>query len=295
MSKESSYSIGNHVITVRGNRVVSELEHMGNFFPFRTDKESEWTVEFGCQLKSDDFEVRHSFDFDDNCDMYCKFGIEGRTNVLVMLDRNTERELVRMECDEGDTFVKASEIDEEAIPRLGFLLWFAYNIIGIPRGVMAFHSSTVVYKGMANLFLGESGTGKSTHSKLWIKNIDGARLLNDDGPIVVFENGLLMVYGSPWSGKTHCYHNVGFPAKAFVRIVRAKYNKIQRLSVLKAFAALQPSMPPAMAYVPYYSDKLLDNLEAIIKTVPVYQLECLPDDAAAATSFGELYGKSTSL
>ena len=58
------------------------------------------------------------------------------------------------------------------------------------------------------LFLGHSGTGKSTHARQWLAAFDDAWLLNDDNPILrVMEDGEVRVYGSPWSGKTHFYNN----------------------------------------------------------------------------------------
>ena len=71
---------------------------------------------------------------------------------------------------------------------------------------LLFHASVVSCHGKAYMFLGPSGTGKSTHSQLWIKHIEGSRLINDDNPVVrLQDDGRVMVYGSPWSGKTPCY------------------------------------------------------------------------------------------
>ena len=59
--------------------------------------------------------------------------------------------------------------------------------------------------------MGKSGTGKSTHSRLWLENVPGATLLNDDNPIVRLTLVGAIVYGSPWSGKTPCYKNESAP------------------------------------------------------------------------------------
>ena len=50
-------------------------------------------------------------------------------------------------------------------------------------------------RGKRFFFLGESGTGKSTHTRLWRENIAGSKLLNDDSPIVRYEEGGVWVYG----------------------------------------------------------------------------------------------------
>ena len=76
------------------------------------------------------------------------------------------------------------------------------------NGVLEMHSSVVISGGKGYLFLGKSGTGKSTHSSLWLKHIPGTELLNDDNPILrLMPDGSARVYGSPWSGKTPCYRS----------------------------------------------------------------------------------------
>ncbi|MBO6066250.1 MAG: transposase, partial [Lachnospiraceae bacterium] len=79
------------------------------------------------------------------------------------------------------------------------------------------HASVTMHAGKGYLFLGKSGTGKSTHSQLWINNIEGCELLNDDNPVLrVEDDGSVRVYGSPWSGKTPCYRNLDVPVGAIV-------------------------------------------------------------------------------
>ena len=98
-------------------------------------------------------------------------------------------------------------------------------------GTLEMHASVVSNGGKAYMFLGRSGTGKSTHSRLWLENVPGTELVNDDNPVMrVQDDGRVLVYGSPWSGKTPCYRNMSLPAGAVVRISRAPENRITRLS-----------------------------------------------------------------
>jgi hypothetical protein len=90
---------------------------------------------------------------------------------------------------------------------LRFGLWVMYGIVIAPLRGIAIHSSTIEWHERCALFLGESGTGKSTHTRLWRENIEDARLLNDDSPIIRVVDGRVLVFGSPWSGKTPCYIN----------------------------------------------------------------------------------------
>ena len=149
------------------------------------------------------------------------------------------------------------------------------------HGVALFHSSTVIHAGKAYMFLGVSGTGKSTHSSLWLKHIEGTELLNDDNPVVrVFDDGSATVYGSPWSGKTPCYRNLSYPLGGIVLLSQAPYNKIHRLSGLRAYVALVPSIS-GKRWDKRIADGLHETENALAMTVPTWHLECLPDEAAA--------------
>jgi hypothetical protein len=141
-----------------------------------------------------------------------------------------------------------------------------------------------VQQDKAVIFLGESGTGKSTHTRLWREHIEGAFLLNDDSPIVRIIDGVPTVFGSPWSGKTPCYKQEHYPLAACVRLSQAPYNKITRLKLVQAYAALHPSCPPDFAYDDHLYDHISATLGDILAEVPVYHLACLPDREAALLS-----------
>lgn len=150
---------------------------------------------------------------------------------------------------------------------------------------MAIHSSTIECEGRAVLFLGESGTGKSTHTRLWQEHIPGARLLNDDSPIIRMYQGQATAFGSPWSGKTPCYRNISRPIAGIVRLSQAPANEITRLSILRAVGSLLPSCPPAFAYDSDLQDRICRTLSDILTQAPVWHLACLPDKAAAELSY----------
>ena len=139
-----------------------------------------------------------------------------------------------------------------------------------------FHAAVVSYQSRGYMFLGPSGTGKSTHARLWLKHIEGTELVNDDNPVV--RDGV--VYGSPWSGKTPCYRNVSYPLGGIVMLSQAPYNKIQRLGGLQAYVALVPSIS-GKRWDARIADGLHHTENALAMNVPVYHLECLPDEEAA--------------
>lgn len=181
---------------------------------------------------------------------------------------------------------------EEADPSLvRFGIWIMFGIIIAPLGAIAIHSSVIVKDDEGVLCLGESGTGKSTHTRLWRENIEGAKLLNDDSPIIRMIDGKCIVFGSPWSGKTHCYVNKCVPVRALMRLSQAPYNKICRLPAIAAIGAVLPSCPPAFAYDNALQDHICNTVSDIISCTPIYHLECLPDAAAAELSYSTIFNK----
>ena len=174
---------------------------------------------------------------------------------------------------------------------LRFGLWIMLGIVIAPLGAIAIHSSVVVKEHQGILCLGESGTGKSTHTRLWRENIEGAKLLNDDSPIIRMIDGECRVYGSPWSGKTHCYVNKWVPVRGLIRLSQAPHNRIHRLPALSAIGAVFPSCPPAFAYDNALQDHICNTVSDILSCTPVYHLECLPDAAAAMLSYSTIFNK----
>lgn len=160
-------------------------------------------------------------------------------------------------------------------------LMTCFMLFTLDKNTLLAHASVVTYQGKAYLFLGKSGTGKSTHSRLWLENIEGTTLLNDDNPVVrLTDKGIAMVYGTPWSGKTPCYRNEAVLLGGIIRIRRALENQARRLDPVEAYASLLTScsrMP---------GDKRLDSerhatLSALIAHVPCWVMNCLPNPAAA--------------
>lgn len=143
------------------------------------------------------------------------------------------------------------------------------------------HSAAVVRDGKAVLFMGKSGTGKSTHAQLWLREFAGTSLLNDDNPVVrVSADGTVMVYGSPWSGKTPCYRNAEAPVEAMVRLEQAPVNCYTELSNIDAFVAVLPGVSVITHSRKLYGEACNSVVESL-KRVKVGKLECTPEPSAA--------------
>ncbi len=148
------------------------------------------------------------------------------------------------------------------------------------KGTALFHSAIVGHEGHGYMFLGKSGTGKSTHARLWMRYISGTELVNDDNPVVrVFPDGAV-VYGSPWSGKTPCYRNIKAKLGAITRIDRAKTNSIDHLSTIEAFASILPSCS-SMKWDKTIFNNICNTITQIISKNCIYTMHCLPNKEAA--------------
>ena len=171
----------------------------------------------------------------------------------------------------------AGRLAEFALSNAMMLL---YTFNTTPLDTLMVHASVVAYDGGAYMFLGRSGTGKSTHSSLWLKNVAGTYLLNDDNPVIRVEGGNVNIYGTPWSGKTPCYKNEVLPLKASVRLSQAPHNVIKKLPALQSYASLMPACS-CMRWDRRSTDALHKTVEKVISRVNGWHLECLPDADAA--------------
>lgn len=189
----------------------------------------------------------------------------------------------RLGTDSGYRQARAALRGDERERRYGLdnCLMLLYAFASAPLDTLLLHASVTENDGRGYLFLGRSGTGKSTHSRLWMEHVPGSRLLNDDNPVVRFApDGRLLVYGTPWSGKTPCYRPQSVPAAALVRLAQAPLNRITHLEGVAAYAAILPSCS-CMKWDKAMAAAVHRTLERLVSAVPVFRLECLPDGEAA--------------
>lgn len=153
------------------------------------------------------------------------------------------------------------------------------------------HASVVSRQGKGYAFLGKSGTGKSTHSSLWLQYIGQTELLNDDNPAVgIGGDGKVYIYGTPWSGKTPCYKSKKAELAAFVRLEQASANRFLWKTGKEALLILLPGCS-SMRWNDSLFTALGDLLEEVVRKVPVGNLECLPDEAAVHLCYHEIIKK----
>lgn len=290
MADSITLSVANHVFSVVGEAEAQMLLGLPGFPVFLVEgKEPEWQVKFGCAITlPDNLKELYAFNFELDVVSCAWYKDADDVYYFRMDSREPGQPNTLMRYRMGDTVVEATQGGTPMMLR--FAMWMALSMLSCSSKMVLIHSSTIVHQNRAVLFLGESGTGKSTHTRLWLTHIPDAHLLNDDSPVIAAEDDGVYAYGSPWSGKTHCYHQLRFPLAAAVRLSQAPYNKIRRLSIVEAFSAIQPSFPPALAQDETFLDMMVDMLSEVLLQVPVYHLECLPDEAAAWTSHDAIFG-----
>ncbi len=174
------------------------------------------------------------------------------------------------------------------------MLMFAFRTA--PLMTLEMHAAVVVKGGdeamkregdeaRGYLFLGHSGTGKSTHARQWLQAFPDAWLLNDDNPILrVMDDGEVRVYGSPWSGKTPCYKNAHARVGGIITLSQAPYNELQPLTLPQAYAYMLSSAS-GLKMERQMADQLYNSIKHVITHVACCHLNCLPNTDAAEVCY----------
>ena len=159
----------------------------------------------------------------------------------------------------------------------------------IDYDTILFHGSVIAVDGIGYLFTAKSGTGKSTHTRLW-RELFGERavMVNDDKPLIkVSENGI-MVYGTPWDGKHRLSTNISVPLKAVCILDRSEKNRIEKVTADSVY-----NMLVQQVYRPQNPQKLLKTLQLIdilSENAGLYRLGCNMDISAAELAYNVMKG-----
>ena len=157
------------------------------------------------------------------------------------------------------------------------------------RGLML-HSSAIELDGRAYLFSGPSGVGKSTHTGLWQKVFPSARLFNDDKPALREMDGVWYAYGTPWCGKNGININMKAPVAGICFLRQGSENKIRRLSKIEAVSVVMTQTTWRFNKAENL-DVLMDVVETLVENVPIWLMECLPNEDAVMLSYKTMKGE----
>ena len=140
--------------------------------------------------------------------------------------------------------------------------------------VLLFHGSVIAVDDKGYLFTAPSGTGKSTHARLWMERFKSrAYMVNDDKPLLKVDNGVVTAYGTPWDGKHRLSTNTCVPLQGICILYQAKENTIEKIAKKDALMQiLQQTYRPlddSQAYI-----QTLNLIDQLLNSIPVYKMGC---------------------
>ncbi|MDD3108422.1 MAG: hypothetical protein PHV49_04335 [Alistipes sp.] len=289
MDTTQTYRVAGHNFSVQMDATSALWNHLGNYAPFETqacdEKEKIFTLRVEDDLQTD----FHTFSTlllrkDPEAEalgLEVYKGAQGDYLFHLSLP-HTDGVNARLRVSSDYRTAAVQTEGSEAAQAFAFnrTLMICYLLATAKLDTLLMHASAIVCDGKGYLFMGKSGTGKSTHSSLWIKYIEGSKLMNDDNPVIRIVHGVPILYGSPWSGKTPCYRNVSAPVGGFIRLKQGAENRIRRQNPIESYASLLSSSS-GMAWEQSLSDGKDCALQHFIALVPCWLMECRPDEEAA--------------
>lgn len=151
-------------------------------------------------------------------------------------------------------------------------------------GVVLCHGSVVELDGRAFMFTAPSGTGKSTHARMWRERFgDRVIMINDDKPLLKFKEDGVYAYGTPWDGKHHLSTNRGVKLAGICFLHQAEDNCIRRIAPGESVSLLMNQI-----YRPRNMEdliKTMDYADKLINEVPMYSMGCTISKEAAEMAY----------
>jgi hypothetical protein len=188
---------------------------------------------------------------------------------------------VELQLREG-TFAKEENL--WTVPELTFLpllrVLVMYFLLLRDRGVVL-HASGLTIDGRAFLFLGRSGAGKTTLSRLFLSRQDRC-VLSDDRMIACKSADGFTAWGTPWPGDLGVAVNQSAPLKGIFFLHKSDASQVRAISARQALDQLL-----AVVSIPWYDRKLvatgLQLCEQLLAQVPLYELHFRPDEGVVDT------------
>lgn len=145
----------------------------------------------------------------------------------------------------------------------------------LKHNALTFHGVLVEHDNRGLIISAPSGTGKTTHARLW-RDYKRALILNGDRASCCIEDGRWIGFSLPWCGSSGECINREVPLTAFIALEQAKENRVERLYGLEAFEVVMPNL----LYPTWdreLTGKALDFINDYLEKIPVFRLRCRPD------------------
>lgn len=204
-------------------------------------------------------------------------------------DPQTKTEFVLRVTAEDLEYEKAKS--EENVPECFYESLALYRKLCekmIEKNFFLFHCSAVAVDGKAYLFAAPSGTGKSTHTRMWRQYFgEKAVMVNDDKPLLWVKEDAVYVCGTPWCGKHGLQTNCQMPVQGICILRRGKENAIRKISAIEGYPDLYKQ-----TYRPEREKekviRTLSLLKQIAERVPLYEMHCNISEAAAELAWNTM-------
>lgn len=158
------------------------------------------------------------------------------------------------------------------------------------RNRLLMHGAVVAWRKEGYIFTAPSGTGKTTHVRLWKKYLGSdAEIINGDKPVIEVTENEIIAYGTPWAGKERLQKNSHVPVRGICFLRQSDTNSIRKMSKKEALLLLLPQI-----YImadPKKAGKILELFDRILEWVPVYEFTCDISEQAVKCSFETLTEK----
>lgn len=290
------FKIADHILEINVPSKFNLLAHIPNFETFVIDH-NELLDEMKPLIKVKICLGAPILDFNDNLRILASgspvwgegFQFRASSSVFVTslsnFSRNSKLTVVSTKDFSAST-IYLGELDSKEYSIISWAIMVAFGQGVLKYNTLILHASVVEKEGCeAYAFLGKSGTGKSTHSQLWLKYLDNFRLLNDDNPAIrVFGNENVYIYGTPWSGKTSCYRNAKAPLMGVIRLRQASFNRFELKNNVEAFLQLLPSCS-GIKWNKQLFEGMLNTIALMVNKVPVGLLDCQINQQAVEYSY----------
>ena len=252
------------------------------------EKEKKIKKHFQIRLAGRIFEIEHNYDY---VKEYCKnYLIEkGEVQPVISINVNASDILFERKKSEMEDLKEGRNIrrfSEEYLETLA--VYRKITEVLLTFDTLLFHGSVIAVDGKGYLFAAKSGTGKSTHARLWKEHFGAqAEIINDDKPLLKITEKDVIACGTPWNGKHRLDTNKEVPLQGICILRRAVDNHIE--------IADRKEVYPVIVQQTYRSGITVENMkitlqliDRMIQRVPVYKLECNMKPEAVVVAYNEM-------
>lgn len=161
--------------------------------------------------------------------------------------------------------------------------------IAMINNMLPIHASAINFNNQAVIFSAPSTTGKSTHANLWMKKWPEITIINDDKPIITFNDGEIRVVGTPWSGKTCLNNNISVPLRAIIFLQQSSNNYLEELDNKAKITHLMRNIQRPIESQEI--DWVMEKINILINEIPMYLLHCNISEEAVDVVYQKIYQK----